>query len=173
MQSLLQARPVYLMLPTDLVGAEVPKERLRVPLSRELPPNDPKVEDSVLGLICDKIKEAKWDVVVLVDACAIRHHVRDELRMFLETTGFPVYAAPMGKTLVDENYERYGGASYRDLASNATHHVAYRFMWVQSQNQPSSPKWNQRTLSCLLGLSKVISTRGTSPTTSQQFVLLR
>ncbi|KAF8631802.1 hypothetical protein AX17_005017 [Amanita inopinata Kibby_2008] len=103
------ARPVYLTLPTDLVCEEVSAERLRIPLSRDLPPNDPHVEDFVLDIIHDKIQEAKGDVVVLVDACAIRHDVRKELRDLLEATGFPVYAAPMGKTAIDEDYERYGG----------------------------------------------------------------
>jgi len=101
------------------VGEKVPTERLRVPLSRKVLPNDPQVESYVLELICDKVKEARGDVVVLVDACAIRHHTRDELREFLEATGFPVYAAPMGKTLIDEGYERYGGIYVGSLTGAA------------------------------------------------------
>src|SRR5258705_4192207 len=97
------------MLPTDLVYEKISTERLRVPVSRDLPPNDPHVEDFVLDLIYDRIKEANGDVVVLVDACAIRHDVRKELRELLEVTKFPVYATPMGKTAIVEDYERYGG----------------------------------------------------------------
>ncbi|KAF8635899.1 hypothetical protein AX15_000078 [Amanita polypyramis BW_CC] len=103
------ARPVYLMLPTDLVYEKIPTDRLRVPLSRTLPPNDVHVEDFVLDLIYDRIQEVKGDVVVLADACSVRHDVRKELHELLEVTKFPVYAAPMGKTAVDENYDRYGG----------------------------------------------------------------
>ncbi|KAM6494211.1 pyruvate decarboxylase [Amanita muscaria] len=104
-----EARPVYLALPTDLVQAEVSSEGLRTPLSRDPPPHDPQIEDFVLDLIHNKVQEVKGDVVVLVDACAIRHDVRKELYDFLKATGFPVYAAPMGKTAIDEDYERYGG----------------------------------------------------------------
>ena len=50
-------------------------------------------------------------VVILVDACAIRHGVKKELRELAERTRFPVYAAPMGKTAISETYERYGGVS--------------------------------------------------------------
>lgn len=102
-------RPVYLSLPTDLVHEKIDSERLRIPLTRNQPQNDPQVESYVLDLISSLVKDAKGDVVVLVDACAIRHDVRGELNEFVKKTGFPVYAAPMGKTAVDETYERYGG----------------------------------------------------------------
>jgi len=45
----------------------------------------------------------------LVDACVIRHGVRKEVVDFLNETGFPAYATPMGKTAIDENDKRYGG----------------------------------------------------------------
>ena len=97
------------MLPTDLVNEKISSDPLRVPLSRSLPSNDPQIEGFVLDLIYDKVKQANGDVVVLIDACAVRHDVRKELRDLLEVTKFPVYAAPMGKTAIDEDYERYGG----------------------------------------------------------------
>ncbi|KAF8073823.1 thiamine diphosphate-binding protein [Lyophyllum atratum] len=103
------ARPVYISIPTDLVHAKIDSERLRIPLTRNPPHNDPEVESHVLDLITNLFEEAKGDAVVLVDACVIRHDVREEINEFLRKTGFPVYAAPMGKTAVDENYERYGG----------------------------------------------------------------
>jgi len=49
------------------------------------------------------------DVVILVDACAIRHDLRAEVNELITKTGFPVFSAPMGKTAVSEQYERYGG----------------------------------------------------------------
>ncbi|KAK2465234.1 hypothetical protein APHAL10511_002588 [Amanita phalloides] len=118
------ARPVYLMLPTDLIYEKISNERLQTPLSRHLPPNDPGVEDFVMDLIYDKIRSANGDVVVLVDACAVRHDVREELRDLLKVTKFPVYAAPMGKTAVDEDYERYGGIYIGSLTKpEIKHHV--------------------------------------------------
>jgi len=105
----LQMRPVYLTIPTDMVTAQISSERLAIPLSRLQPPNDPQSEDFVLDEIEDKVKEANGDVVVIVDACVVRFDVRNEVTHFLKHTGFPVYATPMGKTAVDENYKRYGG----------------------------------------------------------------
>jgi len=100
------------MLPTDMVLQEISSERLHIPLSNAPPPNLPAKEEFVIETINQRVKEAEGDVVVLVDACVIRHGVRNEVKEFLKETGFPVYATPMGKTAVDENYSRYGGVSH-------------------------------------------------------------
>jgi len=47
--------------------------------------------------------------VMLVDGCVLRYGVTSGVRNFLEKTKFPVFVAPMGKSGVDESYERYGG----------------------------------------------------------------
>ncbi|KAJ6588046.1 thiamine diphosphate-binding protein [Mycena capillaripes] len=104
-----RARPVYLTLPTNLVFETISSERLKIPLSRTQPPNDPEVEEFVVGEIGKLVSNAEDDVVILVDACAIRHDVREEVDELAKKTGFPVYSAPMGKTAVSESYERYGG----------------------------------------------------------------
>jgi pyruvate decarboxylase len=107
-----RARPVYLTLPTDLVFHKISSERLKIPLPRVPPPNDPEVEAFVLDEIVKLVEAAEDDVVILVDACAIRHDVRAEVNELIVKTGFPVYSAPMGKTVVSENYERYGGVCF-------------------------------------------------------------
>ncbi|KAK7048297.1 pyruvate decarboxylase [Favolaschia claudopus] len=104
-----RARPVYLTLPTNLVYEKISSERLKIPLSRLPPPNDPDTESFVLDEVVKLVKDAADDVVILVDACAIRHDVRAEVNELITKTGYPVFSAPMGKTAVSENYERYGG----------------------------------------------------------------
>lgn len=106
-----QGRPVYLMLPTDIVHIKIPSKRLQTPLNLEPPENDLETEDFVLDEIVKLVEAAERDVIVLVDACAIRHGVKEELQTLLEKTHFPVYSTPMGKTAVPEDYERYGGVS--------------------------------------------------------------
>ena len=97
------------MLPTDLVHVHIPKKRLLTPLNVEPPRNNPDVESFVLDEIMKLVEAAERDIVILVDACAVRHGVKQELRELAEKTRFPVYAAPMGKTVISESYERYGG----------------------------------------------------------------
>ncbi|KIK07962.1 hypothetical protein K443DRAFT_128744 [Laccaria amethystina LaAM-08-1] len=103
------ARPVYVTLPMDMVTQEISSERLKIPLSRSHPLNDHDTEKFVIDLIAERVKEAEGDVVVIVDACVIRHDVRKEVLDLLKETGFPVYATPMGKTAINEDHERYGG----------------------------------------------------------------
>ncbi|KAJ8457323.1 hypothetical protein ONZ51_g11605 [Trametes cubensis] len=108
-ECVVMARPVYLMLPTDVAYERIPAKRLQTPLSIEPPANDPEVEEFVLDEIVKLVEEAQNDVIILVDACAIRHGVKQEVEELYRRTGFPVYSAPMGKTAVSESYERYGG----------------------------------------------------------------
>jgi len=91
------------------VYTKVSSERLKISLSHLPPPNDADEEEFIISEIEKLVEEADNDVIVLVDACAIRHDARKEVRELIEKTQFPVYSAPMGKTAVDETYERYGG----------------------------------------------------------------
>jgi len=106
---LTQARPGYLTLPTDIAYEKVPSGRLKTPLKSIPPPNDAETEEWVIKEIVKLVKEAEENVVILVDACTIRHYVREEVAELAEKTHFPVYSAPMGKTAISEQHNRYGG----------------------------------------------------------------
>lgn len=107
-----QARPVYLTLPTDRVFTKIPRGKLGTPLTPIPLQNDPATEDFVLNEIQQLVEKAGPEVVILVDACAIRHDVTEEVWDLLQHTGFPVYSTPMGKTAVPEDCERYGGVRH-------------------------------------------------------------
>jgi pyruvate decarboxylase len=93
------------------VWETISSHRLRIPLSRVTPPNDPDVETFVLDEIVKLVEQVDNDVIILVDACARRHDAISEVTDLVRKTGFPVYSAPMGKAIVTESYERYGGVS--------------------------------------------------------------
>ncbi|TRM60352.1 thiamine diphosphate-binding protein [Schizophyllum amplum] len=106
---LVKARPGYMTLPTNLVFEKISGERLKTPLSHLPPPNDPEVEAHVVEEIVKHVMAANGGVAVLVDACAVRHDVTQELLELINKTHLPVYSTPMGKTAIPENYDRYGG----------------------------------------------------------------
>lgn len=108
-ECIIWSRPAYLTLPTDLAYTKIPSAPLKAPLKFEIPPNDPEAEKYVLNIIVDQVQEAADAVAVLVDACALRHHSIQEVRDFAAQTKFPVYSAPMGKSIIHENDERFGG----------------------------------------------------------------
>ena len=108
---------MYLELPTDLVYNKIPRGRLKTPLKPTRQVTDLAEEDFVLDEIQRLVEKAGHEVVILVDACTIRHDVKEEVWDLIQRTGFPVYSAPMGKTAVPEDYERYGGVCYLSLLS--------------------------------------------------------
>ncbi|KAK5160903.1 hypothetical protein LTR04_004348 [Oleoguttula sp. CCFEE 6159] len=104
----IQSRPVYLALPTDMVQKKIEGERLKTPIDLKFPPNNEEKEDYVVDVVLKYLHAAK-NPVVLVDACAIRHRVLDEVHQLVEKSGMPVFVTPMGKGAINETLSNYGG----------------------------------------------------------------
>ena len=113
----IQSRPVYITLPTDLVQKKIEGERLKTPIALDFPKNKPEEEDYVVEVILKYLHAAK-NPVILVDACAIRHRVLDEVHELIQKSGLPTFVAPMGKGAVNETLPNYGGV-YAGNGSNA------------------------------------------------------
>lgn len=104
----IKSRPVYITLPTDMVKAKVEGERLKTPIDLAEPKNEPEKEDYVVDVVMKYLYGAKHPII-LVDACAIRHRVLDEVHDLMEKTNLPVFVTPMGKGAVNESHPNYGG----------------------------------------------------------------
>ncbi|KAG0647175.1 Pyruvate decarboxylase [Hyphodiscus hymeniophilus] len=107
-QCWIQSRPVYLTLPTDIVQKKIEGERLKTPIDLAFPTNDLDKEDYVVDVVLKYLLAAK-NPVILVDACAIRHKVTEEVHNLIEKTHLPVFVTPMGKGAVNETHPNYGG----------------------------------------------------------------
>jgi len=107
-QCWLQSQPVYITLPTDIVQKKVEGERLKTPIDLSYPTNNPDKEDYVVDVVLKYLEAAK-NPIILVDACAIRHNVLEEVHGLVSKTNLPVFVTPMGKGAVDETHENYGG----------------------------------------------------------------
>ncbi|RYP30067.1 hypothetical protein DL767_006418 [Monosporascus sp. MG133] len=114
----LRSRPVYLMLPTDVVGKKVEGTRLRQDIDLTEPQNEEDREDYVVDVVLRYLHAAQRPVV-LVDACAIRHRVLGEVKALLDRTGLPVFVTPMGKSGIDETHPSYGGVYAGDASRPA------------------------------------------------------
>ncbi|KAK0724774.1 pyruvate decarboxylase [Lasiosphaeris hirsuta] len=90
------SRPIYIMLPTDVVEKMVEGQRLKTPIDLSEPPSDPEREDYVVDVVL-KYPHAAKNPVILVDACAVRHQVLNEVNELVEKTKLPVFVTPMGK----------------------------------------------------------------------------
>ncbi|KIY68669.1 pyruvate decarboxylase [Cylindrobasidium torrendii FP15055 ss-10] len=107
-------RPVYLGIPIDLAKAKIPgtgAQSLSTPLSSNIwhVNEDLHEEKLVADTIAKLIRKNLDGAAVLVDACAGRKGAKAETVEFVTRTCLPVYATCMGKGVVDEGYERYGG----------------------------------------------------------------
>lgn len=104
----IQSRPVYISLPTDMAQKKVEGERLEKPIDLRYPTNDAEKEDYVVDVVLRYLHAAK-NPIILVDACAIRHKVLDEVDELVKKSGLPTFVAPMGKGAVNETLPNYGG----------------------------------------------------------------
>ena len=91
-----------------MVQKKVDGARLKTPIDLAYLPNDPEKEAYVVDVVLKYLHEAK-NPVILVDACAIRHRMLDEVHELVKQTGLPTFVAPMGKGAVDETLPNYGG----------------------------------------------------------------
>ena len=105
------------MLPTDMVQKKVEGERLKSPIDLSYPANDASKEDYVVDVVLRYLQAAK-SPIILVDACAIRHRVLDEVHALVEKSGLPTFVAPMGKGAINETIPNYGGV-YAGSGSHA------------------------------------------------------
>ncbi|KAF3936681.1 hypothetical protein ABW19_dt0200123 [Dactylella cylindrospora] len=109
------ARPVYIALPTDMALRKISAAPLETPIDLSLHPNDADIENDVLQTITEMIYGAN-NAVILVDACAIRHRVVEEVHDLIEKSQLPAFATPMSKGAIDETHPRYGGVYIGDVS---------------------------------------------------------
>ncbi|KAF8334667.1 pyruvate Decarboyxlase [Cantharellus anzutake] len=131
---LTECRPVYLMLPTNLVLVEIPAERLKVPLppsvssphpllvpSSDLPTDlqpvkkfSAKEEEvahaqyAAVRAITSLFAQAK-NPIILLDALAERLGAEELVVELAEKTGMKVFVSPMGKSTVWESHPLFSG----------------------------------------------------------------
>ena len=117
-----KSRPVYITLPTDIVQKKVEGERLKTPIDLAVPKNDKEREDYVVDVVLRYMHAAK-SPVILVDACAIRHRVLEEVHDLVKASGLPTFVAPMGKSAVDETFENYGGVYAGDGSNTGVREI--------------------------------------------------
>ncbi|KAI9636386.1 thiamine diphosphate-binding protein [Dioszegia hungarica] len=130
-----QCRPGYVEIPTDAVHHKVSSAGLNKPLPHphSAPPveqQDPtpssqtnssapmmtvpgpapsdEVTAHVVGEITKRFAEAERPIVV-IDACAGRFGMAGTVRKLVEGCGIRFFETPMGKSLLDEHHELYGG----------------------------------------------------------------
>lgn len=102
----LESRPVYIELPTNLVHAKVPAPTSPIDLS--VPGYDEEHETKVVSSIVEAIQKAKKPMIFM-GGIAARFRVTEELNEFVRLTGIPTVTMTFGKGIVNESLPNYQG----------------------------------------------------------------
>lgn len=124
-ECILQSRPVYIELPTDMVKARVSPHSLHTPIDLSVPHNDEGFEDAEVELILARIYASKRPFII-VDGFTAAFNITAEADELVRLTGFPTSTTSFGKGIVNETYPNFHGI-YAGEAGNQ----AYR-PWVES-----------------------------------------
>ncbi|KAK7397710.1 hypothetical protein QQX98_012925 [Neonectria punicea] len=124
-QCILQSRPVYIEIPSDMVRVKVaaPKGSIDLTVSGY----DKLTEDGMVDTLIEKIQNAKRPMI-LVDGFARRFGIQDNINELVRRTGIPTLTTPFGKSLVDERLPNFHGIYY-GLAGSLEHSD-----WVRSRD---------------------------------------
>ncbi|EXJ83196.1 hypothetical protein A1O1_06815 [Capronia coronata CBS 617.96] len=107
-ECILQRRPVYIELPTNMVKARVSAAGLEKPIDLSLPPNDEEVENAVADLILKTVYASKQPFII-VDGFTSRYGISEEADELVRVTGFPTSTTPFGKGIINETYPNFHG----------------------------------------------------------------
>lgn len=102
----IQSRPVYIELPTNLVHAKVPAPTSPIDLS--VPGYDEEYETKVVASFMEAITKARTPLI-LVGGLAARFRVTEEINEFIRQTGFPTLCMAFGKGIVNESLPSFHG----------------------------------------------------------------
>lgn len=99
--------PVFIYIPTDVVGVQLDSKRLETPLNTTIT-NDKSAEDEVVKSVLELIKNAS-NPVIIADVLTIRHGGRELARELVDLTQFQSFSTPLSKGVIDETHSSYGG----------------------------------------------------------------
>jgi pyruvate decarboxylase len=99
--------PVFIYIPTDVVGVRVDGKRLETKLDTSVV-NEREVEDEIVREVLECIGKAERPIV-LVDVLTIRHGGRELARELVDLTQFQAFSTPLSKGVIDETHQAYGG----------------------------------------------------------------
>ena len=108
-QCVKESRPVYIEIPSDMVGTQVSDEkRLQSPLHVSPPANQQKLEDMVVGKILERIY-ASTQPFILVDGLARPDGIADQVNEFVQRTGIPAFSLTFGGGIINSTLPNYHG----------------------------------------------------------------
>ncbi|KAL4957063.1 thiamine diphosphate-binding protein [Aspergillus filifer] len=105
---LLDSQPVYIELPTDMIKASVSSLPLGVGLNLRPQSNFPTHETFIIREVTRLFDNAQKPLII-VDGLTSRSNLASEADQFIQTTGWPTFVTPFGKSCIDEGHPNFHG----------------------------------------------------------------
>jgi pyruvate decarboxylase len=122
---LLKGRPVYIGLAVDLSDYEINVDPSSIkPLNLSTPHNPKNEHQAALETVLDLAQKAQ-NIVVIIDACAIRHDMMKSVLRFVERTQLAVYVTPMAKGGIDETHPQFRGVFAGNCSTEQVQNEVY------------------------------------------------
>lgn len=107
-ECVLQSRPVYIQLPTDMVTEPVPSSALANPLDFNPPPHNQQITAQAADCILQRLYASKQSFL-LVDAGTLRYDAAVEANELARRTGIVTCTTPFGKSIINETLPNFYG----------------------------------------------------------------
>ncbi|MCC6387697.1 MAG: oxalyl-CoA decarboxylase [Dehalococcoidia bacterium] len=131
----------YLDLPGDMISGSVDEAEVKFPPRCPEPPRTLAPEENIKGALA-ALKSAERPLVIVGKGAAYSR-AEDEVRKFVETTGLPYLASPMGKGVIPDDHPQSIAAARSFALQNAdlVFLMGARLNWMMHFGQP--PRFNE------------------------------
>jgi len=131
----------YLDLPGDIISGSVDEAEVKFPPRCPEPPRTLAPEENIKGALA-ALKSAERPLVIVGKGAAYSR-AEDEVRKFVETTGLPYLASPMGKGVIPDDHPQSIAAARSFALQNAdlVFLMGARLNWMMHFGQP--PRFNE------------------------------
>ena len=131
----------YLDMPDDIIQGEAEEETIHFPKRCAEPPRSTAPEENIQQAL-NVLKSAKRPLVIIGKGMAWSR-AEDEVRAFIEKTGLPFLASPMGKGVMDDNHPLSVGAarSHALQEADVIFLMGARLNWIMHFGLP--PRFNK------------------------------
>ena len=141
----------YLDMPDDIILGEAEEDTIHYPARCAEPPRMTAPDDSIQQAL--NVLESAKNPLVIVGKGMAWSRAEDEVRAFVERTGVPFLASPMGKGVMDDNHPLSVGAARSHALQEADVIVLMgaRLNWIMHFGLP--PRFNKNVRIVQLDIS--------------------
>lgn len=108
-KGMLESRPTYIELPSNMIAKEIPIDRLENHLLRGGIPSNEATEKETADWLLGRLYESRQPLLLVDRGEGVQHHIRDEIIDFVTKSGIPTLAMPSGNGMIPHSIPNFYG----------------------------------------------------------------